>query len=155
MAPKYRNILFLPFSPCLLISIILIIYTYSFWSRERSLLKAMLNCLKANTIIHVPILSPGVVQQKPDITIQIQGLYCKRGIPLPAKNLDLYTKERELSPSLLKVSLEIGWRGSWILVQLNLSGVQIKTTLFSFRSQGCLQSLDFHAPPPSVNTCLR
>lgn len=155
MAPKYRNILFLPFSPCLLISIILIIYTYSFWSRERSLLKAMLNCLKANTIIHVPILSPGVVQQKPDITIQIQGLYCKRGIPPPCQESGpLYKREGAVS---FPTESLFGDRMERILdscATKSLRGTD-KTTLFSFRSQGCLQSLDFHAPPPSVNTCLR
>lgn len=69
--------------------------------------------------------------------------------PLPAKNLDLYTKERELSPSLLKVSLEIGWRGSWILVQLNLSGVQIRPLFLALGARDASKVLTF-MPYPQV-----
>lgn len=78
ISPKYINVSTISSSLSTFINITLNIHTkFLEWSQ------IIIIHLKANKhpiIPHGPIISPGVIQQKPNIILQTQGLYCRIGM---------------------------------------------------------------------------
>ena len=51
---------------------------------------------------HVPIPSPGVIQQKPDITLQIEGLCWTKGVPTTNKKQSVQLHKSSLVAQMVK-----------------------------------------------------
>ena len=51
---------------------------------------------------HVPILSPGVIQQKPEITAQIEGLCWRKGVPTTNKKQPVHLQRSSLVAQMVK-----------------------------------------------------
>ena len=51
---------------------------------------------------HVPIPSPGVIQQKPDITLQIEGLCWTKGVPTTNKKQSVHLHKSSLVAQMVK-----------------------------------------------------
>ena len=51
---------------------------------------------------HVPIPSPGVIQQKPDITLQIEGLCWRKEVPTTNKKQSVHLHRSSLVAQMVK-----------------------------------------------------
>ena len=60
----------------------------------------------------VPILSPGVIQQKPDITLQIEGLCWRKGVPITNKKQSVHLHRSSLVAQMVKNLLAV--QKTWV-----------------------------------------